>query len=188
MDELKRLADAYRLLARLSVKSRIAVLMDLGQLDDARVVPFLLQVLGDSHEAEEVRIYVLKEVRNGLVARADRRHVAQAISDVLLDKSTIELRLQAALALGEFIDINGVLSSLTAVSLAQDESIDLRYAAFMSVEQAGPIPECIALLRQISSDETLGNSARSVLSAWHVDSPQRMKGGELYDNPSSDCR
>jgi len=188
MDELERLVDAYRLRTRSSVKSKIAVLMDLGQLDDSRVVPFLLKVLGDSHEAEEVRIYVLKEVRNGLVARADRRRVAQAMSEVLLDRSTVELRLQAALALGEFIEINGVLSSLTAVSLAQDESIDLRYAAFTSVEQAGPTHQCIALLWQISSDETLGNSARSVLAAWHVDSPPRMKGGEFYDNSSSDRR
>jgi hypothetical protein len=78
--------------------------------------------------------------------------------------------LQAALALGEFIEIDGVLANLSAVSLAQDESIDLRYAAFTSVERAGPTAECIALLRQMSSDETLGNSARSVLSAWHIDS------------------
>ena len=46
--------------------------------------------------------------------------------------STEELRLQAALALGDFTQIDGVLSSLSAVSLARDESIDLRYAAFTS--------------------------------------------------------
>jgi hypothetical protein len=168
MDELERLVDAYRLRAGASVKSRLAVLMDLGQLDDPRVVPFLLGVLGDAHEAEEVRIYVLKEVRNGLIALASRPRVAQIIRDVLFDRSTVELRLQAALALGEFVELNGVLSSLSAVSLAQDESIDLRYAAFTSLEQAGPTRECVALLRQMSSGETLGNSARSVLSAWHV--------------------
>jgi hypothetical protein len=168
MDELERFVDAYRLRADASVKSRLAVLMDLGQLDDPRVVPFLLGVLGDAHEAEEVRIYVLKAVRNGLVARGFRPRVAQAIRDVLFDRSTVELRLQAALALGEFVEIDGVLSTLSAVSLAQDESIDLRYAAFTSLEQAGPTRECVALLRRMSSDETLGNSARSVLSAWHV--------------------
>jgi hypothetical protein len=188
MDELERLVDAYRLLASSSVKSKLAVLMDLRQLDDPRVVPFVLKVLSDTREAEEVRIYVLKDLRNGLVRRADRPHVAQAIRGVLLDTSTVELRLQAALALGEFIDVDGALSSLSAVCLAQDESIDLRYAAFTSVEQAGLTPECIALLWQMSSDETLGNSARSVLSAWHVDSPPRTKGEDLHDDPSSDRR
>jgi hypothetical protein len=62
-----------------------------------------------------------------------------------------------------------LLSRLSAVCLAQDESLDLRYAAFTSLERAGPTPESIALLRQISRDETLGSSASSVLLAWHID-------------------
>ena len=44
---------------------------------------------------------------------------------MLADKSTADLRLQAALALGEFTQIDGVLARLSAVCLAQDESIDL---------------------------------------------------------------
>ena len=83
--------------------------------------------------------------------------------------SSADLRLQAALALGEFAQIDGVLARLSAVCLAQDESIDLRYAAFTSLERAGPTPECIALLRQVSNDDTLGSAARSVLLAWHVE-------------------
>ena len=51
---------------------------------------------------------------------------------------------------------------------AEEESIDLRYAAFTSLERAGPTPECVALLRQLSNNETLGPSSRSVLSAWHI--------------------
>jgi hypothetical protein len=82
--------------------------------------------------------------------------------------STEELRLQAALTLGDFAQVDGVLPSLSAVSLARHESVDLRYAAFTSVERAGPTPECIAVLRQIARDETLGGAARSVLLAWHI--------------------
>ena len=100
---------------------------------------------------------------------ADRSPVAKSIGDVLADRSTTDLRLQAAIALGDFTEIVGVLSRLNAVCLAQDESIDLRYAAFTSLERAGPTTECIALLRQMSSDETLGRSARSVLLAWHIE-------------------
>jgi hypothetical protein len=171
MDELERLVDAYRARASSSVASKLDVLMSLEQIHDPRVVPFLLNVLGDRHEAEEVRIYVLKQLRNGgrLLGPADRPPVVKAIGDVLAARSNADLRIQAALALGEFTQIDGVLSRLSAVCLAQDESIDLSYAAFTSVERAGPTTECIALLRQISSDETLGRSARSVLSAWHVD-------------------
>ena len=62
-----------------------------------------------------------------------------------------------------------MLPTLAAVSLAGDESIDLRYAAFTSVERAGPTPESVAILRQMAGDDTLGDAARSVLSAWHVE-------------------
>ena len=171
MDDVERLVEAYRVRASSSVTSKLDVLMDLKRIRDPRVVPFLLTILGDRREAEEVRIYVLKALRNGdgLLVPTDRPLVAQAIGDVLADKSTVDLRVQAALALGEFTQVEGVLSRLSAVCLAQDESIDLRYTAFSSLERAGPTWECIALLRQISSDETLGHSARSVLSVWHIE-------------------
>ena len=171
MDELERLVEAYRMRTSASVASKLAVLMDLEQIRDPRVVPFLLKVLGDRHENEDVRIYVLKQLRNGsgLLVPADGQPVAKAIADVLAIKSATDLRLQAALALGEFVQIDGVLARLSAVCLAQDESIDLRYAAFTSLERAGPTPECIALLRQVSNDDTLGSAARSVLSAWHIE-------------------
>jgi hypothetical protein len=170
MDELQRLANVYRTRASSSVKSKLDVLMDLERVRDPRVVPFLLQVLADRHESEAVRVHVVKQLRNGsgLLLPANRPPVARALGDVLADMSAEELRLQAALALGDFTQIDGVLSSLSAVSLARDESIDLRYAAFTSVERAGPTPECIALLRQIAGDEALGDAARSVLAAWHV--------------------
>jgi hypothetical protein len=170
MDELDRLVNVYRVRASSSVKSRLDVLMDIEQTCDSRVVPFLLEVVGDRHESKEVRIYVVKRLRNGggLLVPADRPAVANAIGEVLADKSNEELQLQAALTLGDFTEIDGVLPRLSAVSLARDESIDLRYAAFTSIERAGPTPECIALMRQITGDETLGEAARTVLSAWHV--------------------
>jgi HEAT repeat protein len=171
MGELERLVDAYRLRASASVASRLDVLMDIEQIRDPSVVPFLVTVLADIHEAEEVRIYVLKRLRNGgsVLGPADGPRVAEAIGDVLADRSNPDLRIQAALALGEFTHVDGVLSRLSAVCLAGDESIDIRYSAFTSLERAGPTTECIALLRQMSNEETLGGSARSVLSAWHVD-------------------
>jgi HEAT repeat protein len=171
MDELERLVDAYRMRTASSVAANLAVLMDLEQIGDPRIVPFLLKVLEDRNEPEDVRNHVLKQLRNGggLVVPADRPQVATSIGDVLADRSTVDLRLQAAIALGEFTQIDGVLSRLNSVCLAQGESIDLRYAAFTSLERAGPTTECIALLRQMSSDETLGRSARSVLSAWHIE-------------------
>jgi hypothetical protein len=170
MDELQRLIDAYPTQAAASVRSRLNVLMTVEQIHDPRVLPFQLSVLEDRREAEEVRIYVLQQLRGAarLLRPSDRVRVAKAAGNVLADTSGPELRLQAALALGDLVDVAGILAGLNRVCLAQDESIDLRYAAFTSIERAGPTPKCIALLRHMTADETLGLSARSVLSAWHV--------------------
>jgi hypothetical protein len=170
MDELQRLINVYHSRTPSSVRSKLDVLMDLERVRDPRVVPFLLQVLLDPDEREEVRVYVVKQLRNGtgVLVPADRPTVATALGSVLADTSTTELRLQAALALGDFTQVEGVLSGLCAVSLAGDEPVDLRYAAFTAIERAGPTPDGIAAVRQIARDETLGDAARSVLSAWHV--------------------
>jgi hypothetical protein len=133
-------------------------------------VPFLLRVLSNELENVEVRVHVVKQLRNvgGLLVPTDRPPVANAIGEVLAEASSEELRLQAALALADFTRVDGVLSRLTTVAVASRESIDLRYAAFTSIERVGPTAESIAILQQLTLDETLGGAARSVLSAWHV--------------------
>ncbi len=171
MAEFERLVEAYARQASACPASKLDVLLDLERIRDPRVLPFLVKVMANADEAEEVRLHVLKHLRNGgrLVAPAYRTVVARVIGGILTCGSSPDLRLQAALALGEFVNVDGVLSSLGVVCLAREESIDLRYAAFTSLERAAPAAECIALLRQLSTDETLGGSARSVLSAWHID-------------------
>src|SRR5262249_42901424 len=147
-----------------SVNSRLDVLMDLERVRDPRVVPFLLQVLVDPGESGDVRIHVVKLLRSGtgIVAPFDRPAVARALGELLVDRSHEELQLQAALVLGEFTQVDDVLANLTAVSLARDESIDIRYAAFTSIERAGATAQAIAALREIERDETLGGAARSL--------------------------
>ena len=152
--------------------------MDLERIRDPRVVPFLLKLLGDSQEGEDVRIHVLKQLRggSGVLVPSDRPAVAKALANVLTNTSAHELRLQAAVALGDFTEIDGVLLNLVDVSLAQEESIDLRYAAFTSIERAGATPACVIVLQLIARDEALGDAARSVLLAWHVASPNSEGG------------
>jgi hypothetical protein len=171
MDEFEQLVDAYRTQASSWVASRLSVLIDLERSGDPRLLPFLLNVLADPQETAKVRICVLKQLRNarGLVAPADRPAAANAAGEALVESSNAELRIQAALTLGDFTDMGGVVSRLSAVCLAEHESIDLRYAAFTSLQRVGTTPESIALLRQISADETLGLLAQSVLSAWHIE-------------------
>jgi hypothetical protein len=170
MDELERLANLYRTRVSAPAKSKLDVLIDLERIRDRRVVPFLLNLLRDQHECEAVRIHVVRQLRSdvGILVPPDRPAVTMALRDVLANASRENLRLQAALALGDFTEVQGVMVTLSATALAQDESIDLRYAAFTAIERAGRTPESSAALQQIARDEALGDAARSVLSAWGV--------------------
>jgi hypothetical protein len=152
-----------------SPAAKLDILMDLERVRDERVVSFLLKVLEDAREPLEVRIHVLKRLRNGPLTPSERSTVAAVLSDLMLQGSSIDLRLQATLALGEFTDICGVLSALGFLAVQPVELIDLRYSAFTSLERAGPTPECVTLLRLLSNDEILGRSARSALGRWRLD-------------------
>jgi hypothetical protein len=170
MDEVERLIQVFSARgAMASAAAKLDVLLDLERLRDRRVVFFLLQLLGDASQPAEVRVHVLKRLRNGPLTAHDRVKVAGALRQLLSNGSSLDLRLQAALALGEFAEIAGVLPALAALALEPHESIDLRYAAFTSLERAGPTTECIKLLRQLSNDDMLGCAARSVLVRWRLE-------------------
>jgi len=170
MDEVERLFQVFSARgAMASAAAKLDVLLDLERLDDRRVVFFLLQLLGDPSQPAEVRVHVLKRLRNGPLTADHRVTVAGALRQLLSSGSSLDLRLQAALALGEFTEIAGVLPALAAQALESHESIDLRYAAFTSLERAGPTTECVNLLRQLSNDDMLGCAVRSVLVRWRLD-------------------
>jgi HEAT repeat protein len=170
MDEVERLIWVFSARgAMASAAAKLDVLLDLERLRDPRVVFFLLQLLGDPSQPAEVRVHVLKRLRNGPLTPDDRVKVAGALRQLLSSGSSLDLRLQAALALGEFTEIAGVLPALGALALERHESIDLRYAAFTSLERAGPTTECVDLLRQLSNDDMLGCAARSVLVCWRLE-------------------
>jgi hypothetical protein len=171
MDEVERLIQVFSARgAMASAAAKLDVLLDLERLRDRRVVFFLLQLLGDPSQPAEVRVHVLKRLRNGPLTADDRVTVAGALRQLLSSGgSGLDLRLQAALALAEFTEIAGVLPALGALALEPHESIDLRYAAFTSLERAGPTTECVNLLRQLASDDLLGCAVRSVLVRWRLE-------------------
>jgi len=168
MDEAERLIATFRGRPSAPVRAKVDTLLELGLVVHPRVVSFFLEVLADREEPIPVRIHVLRHLRNKQLGHGFRAAVAEAIVQILTDRSVPQLRLQAALALAEFTDLEGVLAALGGLALNAAEPIDLRYLAFTSLERAGPNPECVALLRRLSTDEALGRSAASTLSVWRV--------------------
>jgi hypothetical protein len=168
MDDVEQLEAAFRARATSSASAKLDVLMDLERLRDSRIAPFLITVLQDEDELVEVRAHVLKRLRNGALAGQHRGAIAAALMQVVADSRSTELRVNAALALGEFAEVEGVIESVSEVALNADEALDLRYSAFTVLERVGPTPDCVELLRRMSTDETLGRSASGLLSTWQV--------------------
>jgi hypothetical protein len=169
MDYVERVIEAFKTRPTWSVMSKLDALMDLEQIDDPRIVTFLVEVLVDHGEPTEVRINVLKQLRNGRLQPRQRQSVAEAVLQVVSDRSSADLRLQAVLALAEFTDIDRVPATLGGLTLDPGETINVRYSAFTSLQRAGATMECVSLLRQLSADELLGRAARSVLLSWQLE-------------------
>ena len=168
MDKLDRLIELFSAQPTAPMYRKLDVLLELEQLRDARCVPFLLRVLGDRRELLEVRLRVIRLLRLVRCPGANRDAVGRHLSDLLVDHSSSDLRVAAALTLGEFTELEHVPSALGVVALDPAEAVDLRYSAFTSLERVGPTTECVAFLRQLATDDTLGPSARSLLLRWQL--------------------
>jgi hypothetical protein len=168
VDEVDRLVHAFDRRADASVASRLDALLDLERLTDPRIVPFLIHVLADPLQPTEVRVHIVKRLRNGRLTSVERQSVVNALQPLLTSPTGMTLRLQAALALAEFSDIDGVTLALGELALDEGEPLDLRYSAFTSLQRAGATSECVRVLRRLSRDDALGQSARAMLAVWKL--------------------
>jgi HEAT repeat protein len=153
---------------RLSAISKIDALLNIEEIEDPRVLPFLLHVAADTDELPEVRSHVIRTMRTRDLAADARVPVARVVGTILVGDPSSIVRAQCALALAEFTDSGGVTRMLGTVALDDSEPLDVRYSAFMSLERTGPRPECVEVVQQLSVDETFGRSAPRLLSMWDL--------------------
>jgi hypothetical protein len=163
-NETARLIDAFRARPTPLLSTKLDILLQLAQIDDPSIVVFLLTVVAAPDEPTEVRINALNWLSDDPRFARHRAAVAEVLIRLLRADTDMNVRLQATFALAGLTDIAGVLTAIGNLALNPEEMIDIRYAAFTSLERCGPAPECAALLRQLTADETFGVSATSLLS------------------------
>jgi hypothetical protein len=167
MDEIDQLIEAFSSRGTSGHAAwKLDLLMDIGRFRGARVVTFFAAVVADPGEPSDVRAEALRRLRESPLTPAERTMAADAGLKALACRSTLDLRLHAALALGDFVDLPSTLHALGALASDPDEPLELRYNAFTSLQRVGPTPACLAILRELVSDETLGQSALALLTSW----------------------
>ncbi len=124
MDQVDRALAEFDARRSSSAPSKIDALLEVKHLPDARVVPFLIQVARDPDELPEVHVHVVRVLRSRHLETGERSSVAHTIGHVLSDGSTLVPRAQAALALAEFTDVEGVIRMLGTVALDDAEPLD----------------------------------------------------------------
>jgi hypothetical protein len=145
---------------------KLDILMDLGRFDGPRVVAFYGTVVADDEQPTDVRIDALRRLREVSLTPDERMVAANASLRAMAAEADLALRLHAALALGDFVDVPAALAGLGRMAADADEPIELRYNAFTSVQRAGPTPTCLEILHTLTSDEMLGQSAATLLAVW----------------------
>src|SRR3954471_23463021 len=169
MDDVDQLIQAFGSRGKRNQSLwKLDVLMDLGRIDDPRIVQFLVEIVSDAGEPADVRSDVLRRLREASLSPRSRVLAAGAALQALAPKSDGDLRLHAAVVLGDFADVEGILGALGMVASDPGESLELRYNAFTSIQRAGPTTACLDALRSLVSDDTLGQSARALLTSWGV--------------------
>jgi hypothetical protein len=168
MEHVEQALAEFTARRQLSAASKIDALLSIEGLSEPRVLPFLLQVVVDTQQLPEVRAHVIKALRIRHLATDERAAVGAAIGRVLGDRQSAEVRVQAALTLAEFTDVEGVTRILGTIALDDTEPLDLRYSAFTSLERAMPGSECVDILHQLCIDETFDRLASKVLSTWNL--------------------
>jgi hypothetical protein len=169
MDEVDTLIQAFWSRGKRNQSLwKLDVLLDLGRLVDPRVVQFLAAIVTDTGEPLDVRLESLSRLRETVQTPSDRLEAATAGLTVLATGSDGQIRLRAAIVLGDFVDVAGVLSALGTLAATESEPTELRYNAYTSLQRDGPTPACVAILRSLADDETFGQSARALMASWGV--------------------
>lgn len=144
---------------------RRAIVENLADSSDERVLATWLKLLLNKSEEDIVRVEILKT----LAFRRDdyplRVQFSDALRELLEHEDDILVRQYAALAIRRFITNEGGLLDIAERVVANlDDDVDVRYNALDSIERNSELPICRQALERLSAvPDRLGNSAADAL-------------------------
>ncbi|MEW6127921.1 MAG: hypothetical protein AB1757_12855 [Acidobacteriota bacterium] len=170
MDEVGRLISEFKaakLDANGECDEKIDLILELEELEDPRIMPFFLEVIGNENEYDLARIEVLK-----ILKLRDRRspeeheRIGKAILEVLAKSKDADVRNYAAMALAKYLDVEGANTEAGNLLLNSKTQIDLRHNLFFAFERFGETDDGREVMLKLLQDEEFRQSAARVLGDW----------------------
>ena len=142
---------------------KCAVIEDLADSLDERVVIFFLERLLDSTENDLVRIRILKalDFRNDIPT--NRLRFGVATMQVLQSDDDDLVRQYAAISMRRFVACDGAIELMEKIIRNESDDIDVRHNALSAIEANGSSPSCREALGRLVQIPQLGKSAERTL-------------------------
>lgn len=122
---------------------KLSVLEELEEIDDPRILPFLLTSVSNVGEYDLARMEILNMLAIREYSEQERQMAGQVVIRILKSDPDNDVRKYAAMAMSPFIDLPSALDVVGEILLNPDENRALRSNARAVVERRGPTKETI---------------------------------------------
>jgi hypothetical protein len=147
--------------------SRHALIQRMGQVLHPDVCTFFSTILADPSEADIARLEVLKVLEFAIVGEQKLyRVIGSQILRIVGSPEEGLLREYAVMAAANFVDIEGLVETLTKTLLNTKEDLDTRWNAFAFIRRVGETRQTREVLLQLEQDPDFGQAANELLEQW----------------------
>lgn len=160
MDSIEQQIHEYRYEAAEGVKPRIVE--ELSWTEDERILPFLLEVLGDATETELARVEAARALMVDIEKRRDE------IVDTLLavierDDEDDVVRNQAVQAASPYVnDSDELVEAVKALLFADTTEEETRANALTTLHDVRPVERCLEIMDEFPEDDPYADTVRSI--------------------------
>ncbi len=141
-------------------------------VDNERILQFFLNVLIDDEDFDLARVEIAKilDIRDSENA-VENQEIAQSLIHVLKNSEDDYLvRQYVAMAMWNYVDVEGVFEFASGIILDSDEDINVRYNVLDIFFQDGATERTLKILKGLLQDEdkSLQQTANRILKEWDI--------------------
>ena len=147
-------------------QQKVEILHILEDSGDPRIPAFLLRVVSDMEQYDMARISALEILRFNTYDEPYYDQIGLRLCFLAQNDKDPDVRIHAALALGNYIKAPGVVEAVLKIGSDSREDTIVRDNAIAALEKIAPDPALIAAVVALTADPIMGSAAQWVLDTW----------------------